>query len=663
MLIKEKELKRFFILSVILFSFSTAFVFGQGRVRIPGDTTGRGAKQDSVVYGPETTKYIYESDLKNNRVTYKTVDTLLTGVHNYSRVEALGNGLQYLGTIGSAATSIFPQPPEVIGATSGFNAYDLYYTSPGEIKFYNTKSPFTHLMVTFGGGGRSAVNATFSRNVTPNWNIGVNVRTLSVDKQLGASQSQGDKFTRSYFLNFFTHYQTKNEKYNLMGVLSRMDHKVQESGGIIESEEPGLTEFYEYRNANVWLRDASDREFRFHYHLYHQYSLKDFLQVYHEFNLYHQHNFFFYKTGGDIITPAYFKRIYLDTAQTTDLNKFKLLENEIGIKGNLAALFYRFRFRLRNPQMQYLNPADSIIRDTLNMRNNELYGGFDIRLDLGEKTYLGGSVDYLNTNSYRLEAEFNNPVLKASYIRARALPSYLVRAYLGNHNRWQHNFSPVAYDQIKGSLEYQFNSFYLQPFITATNVNHPIYFRRDTVQHEMSHSAFPVQANGAAQVLSPGFEFHVDFLQNMHMENRIMYSLVSGKAAQAFPVPDWYIFSRLFFMNKYIEDKITLQLGVDMQVNSAYLGYDYDVATQQFFIQQQMYGNEVLTDNFKMLHPDHPFYFVADLFFVMKVRKARLYIKVPHLNQGIPEEAYFASPFYAGQRRTIDMGINWMFFD
>ncbi len=665
----------------LLFCLSLSNTYGQGRVGIPRDTTGQ-TKKDSVVYGPNTTQYIYENELKYNRVTYKTVDTLLNGTHNYSRVEQFGNGLQYLGTLGTASTSIFPQPPAVIGATSGFDAFDIYYTSPKDNKFYNTKSPYTQLIITFGGNGRSMVDVTFSRNVTANWNLGANVRTLSIDKQLGSSRSRGDKQVQSYFFDFFTHYRTKNQKYNLMAMVSRLNHEVQESGGVIEdnsSSFPGLSEFYQYENSDVWLGDgelgsASDREFRFHYHLYHQYELNDFLQVYHEFNLYHQHNYFFYEPTG--VISNYFLRTLLDSARTSDLTKFKVMENETGFKGKLGALFYNVYFKHRNPRMEY--PSDSAIvqRDTFNVKNNEVYGGFKLRLDLGEKTYFSGGAEYLNPNSYRLEAEFINPILKASYVRARALPSYLEQGYSGNHNRWKNNFGSVAYDQIKGSLEYQFGNFYLRPFMTATNVNQPIYFRRDTVFVDVempdgtirkalapSRQAFPEQASGAAQILSPGFEFHVDFLQKMHLESNVTYSLVSGRAKNAFPIPDWYISSRLYFMNQYIQDKITIQLGADIQYTSAYLGYDYDVATQQFFIQQQMFGNEVLLDNFELFHPEFPAYPIVDFFFVMKVRKARLYVKVPQLNQGIPEDGYFASPFYPGQRRVLDIGINWMFFD
>ena len=62
--------------------------------------------------------------------------------------------------------------------------------------------------------------------------------------------------------------------------------------------------------------------------------------------------------------------------------------------------------------------------------------------------------------------------------------------------------------------------------------------------------------------------------------------------------------------------------------------------------------------------PDQGSYLVMNAFFTMKVRTAVIYVKVPYVNQDFPSEGYFATPFYAGQQRTLaDIGIRWMFFD
>ena len=110
------------------------------------------------VYGPKTTKYLYKQNLRYNEGDYRTVDTLLNNHHKFDLLSKTQNKYQDLGGIGTAALPIFSIPPHLIGATSGFNAYNVYYKENDLIRYYDTKSPFIDLFINFGGGGRSIVN-------------------------------------------------------------------------------------------------------------------------------------------------------------------------------------------------------------------------------------------------------------------------------------------------------------------------------------------------------------------------------------------------------------------------------------------------------------------------------------------------------------------------
>nr|WKN38529.1 putative porin [Tunicatimonas sp. TK19036] len=644
-----------------------------GGVRIPTDTTGT-SKEDTVQYGPKTSQYIVEADLKNNRVRYQPVDTTLTGVHQFSRVENFLNYQQYLGTLGMASRPIYPTVPKTIGTDIGLDAYDIYVTEPEDVRYYDTKSPFTQMYIAFGGQGRDMVDVTFSRNIGPNLNFGFNVRTLSVDKQVGSSRRQGDKVVRSSSINVFTHYRSEDKKYQLMANATRFGHTVFESGGIIEDTTPdtGLSEFFRGQSTPVWLTGFEGKEFRFNYHLYHQYELSELLQVYHEFDRRHQNNFFYYQLGTDVIdtdsATQYFQRVLIDTTQTADRVDYDVWDNEIGLKGSLGNLFYAVHYRIRRPIVHYNNyeldstlvlPVYGVSR-VADQAATELYGGFDLRLDLGENTYLGGGIDYLNTQSYQLEAEFNNPILKAKFVRARVLPTYTDRQFVGNHNYWYESFDPTAIDQLSGSIEYQFPNIYLRPFATLSNINRHIYYQRDTVAN--SRQAYPVQAGGAAQLLSPGVELHLDFLKKLHFRGQAIYTLKSGRAADVFPVPELTAFGRLYYENIFLDGKIILQIGTDIHYTSSYLGYDYDVATQQFFLQPNGEDNLGLLGNFSLPYGRQS-YPVADLFVNLKVRTARLFIRMPQVNQGFLSDGYFTAPFYTGQSRVLDLGIKWQFFD
>jgi hypothetical protein len=643
----------FMLLAALLLS---AEADAQGRVKVPTRDDKEVSKEDSAKYGAETTRFIYQDAFKYNRVVYDTLDTLIQFAHRYSRVEQLGNKMQYLGTLGTASRPIFPLVPEVSGATSGLDAYDIYVTEPDEVRYFNTLSPYSRLFLTFGGNNRDVVDVGFARNITPTWNVGASIRTVTADKQTGRA-SRGDRRAESYFVEFFTFFQSKNERYRLFGHMGRLNHEVNETGGVqgVLFDEDLLEEFFGYRNSEIYLRDFVNREFRFNYHIYHEYALNDNLQVYHEMDRRHQNVFFFYRTGTQDIEPdGYFRRILLDTAETADRVYYDEWDTEVGLKGDLGPLFYSVHYRLRNPQMDYIFAPDT--------SNLELYGGFDLRLELGEKTYLGGGADYQSTQNYRIEANFVNPILKAGYVRSRNLPSYMSQRFLGNHNVWENNFEPIGMDQLTGSLEYQFPNVYLRPFVTLTNVNQPVYYRRDTIPG--SRQAYPVQADGAAQILSPGLEFSFDFLKRMRFEGEATYSLLTGRAQEAFAIPSLYASGSLYYQRPFLGGKIVLQVGTDFQLTPSYLAYDYDVATQQFFTQQQIFGTtRQLLDNFETPLPTEIGYVVLDAFINLKVRTAIAFLKVPYVNQGFIENGYFTTPYYVGQPRVFDLGIRWSFFD
>ncbi|MBA4056366.1 MAG: hypothetical protein C0490_16750, partial [Marivirga sp.] len=144
--------------------------------RIIDDTT----KQ---VYGPKTSRYYFERDVFFNRQTYYTIDTAIHNFHQYTYIQRNNNTYQDLGNIGTAIRPTFYRVPNVIGATSGFTSYDLYWDTE-QIRNYDTKSPYTHMNVILGGKGRSITKAAFSRNINPRWNFGFNYRGLLIDKQV-----------------------------------------------------------------------------------------------------------------------------------------------------------------------------------------------------------------------------------------------------------------------------------------------------------------------------------------------------------------------------------------------------------------------------------------------------------------------------------------------
>jgi hypothetical protein len=164
--------------------------------------SGRGSQilDDSTVnvYGPNTTKWITENNIFQNKGDYQPLDTMLSNYHRWTYIQSSNNFYHNLGNVGTALNPIFLQAPTKIGATPGFTSYGKYFDTE-EPLIFDTKSPYTRIFLVWGGEGRAMSRIEFSRNITPRWNFGFNYRPILVDKQI-QRQGKGDRQTISPIL-------------------------------------------------------------------------------------------------------------------------------------------------------------------------------------------------------------------------------------------------------------------------------------------------------------------------------------------------------------------------------------------------------------------------------------------------------------------------------
>jgi hypothetical protein len=173
--------KRIFVLFIFSACALTAFAQDEEQTqrrgsRVIDDTT----KQ---IYGPKTSRYFYEEDVMLNREQLHRVDTVIRNFHRFSYIHQSENLYQDLGSIGTATRPIYFEVPDVIGVSSGFSAYDVVWNRE-QIRYWDTKSPYSNMSVILGGRGRSITRATYSRNISPQWNFGLTYRGLFIDKPI-----------------------------------------------------------------------------------------------------------------------------------------------------------------------------------------------------------------------------------------------------------------------------------------------------------------------------------------------------------------------------------------------------------------------------------------------------------------------------------------------
>ncbi|WP_226389012.1 putative porin [Penaeicola halotolerans] len=638
----SKTKQQRFVISRFLYFICCFLVVGSlsAQVRLveeEGDSTANVTRKRTLlndssesVYGPKTTLFFTEASLRYNREKFYEVDTAL---HSFHRFDPMGKAnflYQDLGNIGSASQPIFYQTPEVIGRQSGFHVYDLYFKDPSKFKYYDTKSPHTNLNANFGGGGRNMLDVFYTRNINPNWNVAFNFSTIRAAKQLNLT-GRDDRMVTQDAYSIQTNYQSEDKRYKALAHFSRMNHVVNESGGIIPPALDSTSELFEYRDAKVFLQEAVAQDLRQSYHLYHQYELRKGLEVYHVMNK--LNHFVRYSDQLEGIDSLYYPRYIFSTDSTRESFRFSEFSNEVGFKGLLSDVVYYNAF-LKSRELSFRN--SKIVGFD---RISEVSIGGNLRGQIDDKWQFEAFLEYLITDAYQFGGKLIAPWIDISYTKSLVRPNFVQLRMRANHGDWTNNFSNIGSDVLGGVLKVDTKNVKFRPGLELARVNNHIFFDQSQV---------PAQANGEAFILQPKFDLSISW-GKLRWLTSARYTSLSGAAADVFRVPELFANSQLYIDTPLFDEKLFIQVGLDVRWMSDYFADAYSAGLQQFHLQ----------DDFLVYN-----YPVADVFLNLRLNRTRVFFKFSHLNAGLMEqEGYFTTPYYTGVPRVLDVGINWSFFD
>ena len=582
-----------------------------------------------LVYGPTTSRFMYEKDLMHSDTLYHFIDTAIYNLERFEFKDQTETVYQDLGNNGTAVRRIYYIEPTVIGRTTGFDAYTPYVKSAEDFKYYDTKSPFMELNVGLGGKGRNMVDFNFSRNVNAQWNIGFDVNKISSYKLIGSSSLRETQISGSA-LDAYTFHSSKNSKYHLMFHVYKFEHKATETGGIVLPEEPEERDYFQYQNSNINLRNAVSYDTRTRIHLYQEYSIAEFFELFAVAERNNVENK--YEDFPLSSTTGYYDQMLIQTDSTLDASLFNEWNIKAGLKGRAGKrIFYSGYVKRRDIDFEYryLNDFGHIA---------ENYIGGDVKLYITQKNALHGEIEINDGGQYLFSGKFENDFVKAAYTSSKSLPSFMSERYFGNHYEWSNSFKDILSNTISGSVFYSFPFVHLEPEISISTVDNYVYFGLDKLP-----------AQNSAVALINNYTLNADFLALKHFrfENKLIFNNVSGDGSDAIRMPDWNYFGKWYYDNIVFNNYMEMQLGFDIRWRSTYFANAYDPITQQFHIQND---DEI------------PSFWTADLFFVMKAKKLSIWIKMKYLNQK-KERGYFDTPFYPATRKMIDLGLRWHFYD
>jgi hypothetical protein len=593
------------------------------------------------VYGPNTSKYYYEEDVFYNRNIIHPIDTVIRNWHRWTYVQRNNNFYQDLGNIGTAIRPVYYQSPDVIGVRSGFDAYDLYWKSE-KIRYFDTKSPYSRMSIVLGGKGRSTTSATFSRNITPRWNFGFTYRGLFIDKQIPERKGKGDRITRSNYYDAFTAFHTKDSIYRVFMNFQRVFHRVIEPGGVNLTRDSSFQQYFA-DGIDVWLSAAESNDLRINFHFNQQLKAGRALQIYHTLDRYRQKEKF-----TDVYTTdkAYFNYVNIPGDTTHDVAKYKVVRNEVGIKGNILNLFYNGYYAIRHFNMTYNNDW---LQDSLRVPayGDESYIGGRMELRLDSIGMINGWAEVNKDGNLRIEGNIASKWFNASLKQLIYKPSFAQQAYIGAHNQWNNTFANVESSELSGSLQYRSKVLYISPGLSLTRLHNYVFFEHysdlDTAQR-----VIPVQSTGDQIIATPEVKFAFTFFRHITISNQTVYTKLIENADDAIRVPQLFVNTQLSYANIHYNGNLDMHAGVDVHWRSPYYAPGYDPAIRQFYNQNTFQMNA---------------FPIVDLFLNAKVKRARIFIKYNNIIQAFTHTGYFATPYYPGQRNILDFGFDWSFYD
>ncbi len=552
----------------------------------------------------------------------------------------------------------------------------------GNHKFYNTRIPMTLLSYNTGGSRDNAqdhLNVIFSGNANEKLQVGA---MLDYPYSKGSYANQATKgmtwgLSGSYI----------GERIEVQTFFNHYNHVNKENGGITDdlyitdpAEMQGGSVSIQPKNIPTNLSNAHSRVAGAEFLLNARYKVgywsvtppdesvpgdtiehRKFVPVSNfiwTFDYINARHVFDEKSPSEIAN--FWTDRYLSTTHTHDVTSYHTVRNTVGVsllegfhkyaKGGLAAfLTHEIRKFTQNPDSIAISgddrPADltpypfaskiaSEYTENLLSVGAQLtkQRGAWIRYEatgsIGLIGRAAGDIDLKGEGSLRVPLRGDTLAVTAyGHFSNKAAP-YLYDRYLSNNFIWANEFGKTRAFRAGGRLDFPLTDTHLD--IGVENVQNCLYFNAD---------ALPAQDGGNVQIFSATLRQNLS-VGILHWNNRITYQTTSNDAV--IPMPKLAVYSNLYIKFN-IAHAMDVQLGIDCDYYTRYYSPGYQPATMAFYNQREMkIGN-------------YPF---MNAYVNMKLRKARFYVMMSHVNQGLMGNDYFSMPHYPLNPRRFQMGVS-----
>ncbi len=578
-------------------------------------------------------------------------DSSLYGIQNTNPVLFHNGYTQYTGNLGGAAWNGHfyrePLPLKIRYGLHPFDAYD-FGIQPGIL---NKKRIFTSLRYSRGSKKEQYFLLMHKQRFGKRLYAGL-------DFAAGASQGfYARQLSSLRNFDLYTLFHTRDLRYGIYAKFIYNKADCQENGGLkYDSALTGVSSA-DARTLPVWLSDAQRIHKEKAVYLQHQFFLTRPVKPepdstgYLKFQKYKAdlaHVFYFQDKGtifqtGTVHTDLY-PFINYDSTSTFDSTHYRTYFNDLRATFSIhdfasaEELFDADFFAGGSQQTVKLNQRE------LEIRCDEwsLYGGF--RLIFMEMCAL--DLKYTKTIQSSLEGEqaieggiryraFNDfLVWKVRYVYEERNPDLFFQFNYSNHYKWRNRFQPVKEKRFDVNFDLPWLNLFTQ--LSWLNQRHYLYF---------NETADPNQFDGKISIFAADLRHQLNY-RDFHLINNILIQTTDHSSLVR--LPRYSTIHSFYYERSFFKHALLTQIGLGLQYSSSYYSPYYQPATGQFILQNQMaYGD----------------YLFANAFINFKVKTARFFFKVEHLNAGWSKKNYMILAHYPMPGRMLKFGVAWNLFD
>jgi len=588
-------------------------------------------------------------------------DTSLRGFQYYlpTENEILLNALT--GNAGLAYKSLVFQMPEYSGFRYTPFDFIAYKWINRNIRYLQTTGPYTKLFYSTGAGKEQTFDVTHSQNIAGGLTIGVDLMIINSVGLYERQKSDNASFAgTAQFIN-------KKENYAVLGNYHNSRFRWRENGGIAnESLFRNNTETdrkripIELAGADNQIKEAGFQIRQLFYfsktksnpstdslqtdtigpkklHRYYNPSRSNFIR--HTFS---------YSRNSTLYTDknpksGYYEQILIDSTKTFDSVYFQEISNDLSVEAGVGRARGSSKAVLLRVGIEHI--AGRYKTDTVNRSFNRItpyaylsanafgWAKAEGKIWTTEGSPFNGDKGIegiMTIPGYDNSDKWGN--LKLSAALNIEQPYYFYQYYYSNHFRWDNSFGQQTTISFKASYNYKF----LKAGFNVFNHNDYVF---------LDETAHPKKEEGPVSVTQIWAYTDIKW---RYIESQVYGVLQNSTNSDIISLPQFAGRVSVYYTHPLFKRALHFQAGISAMYNSPFYENAYMPALRAFYVQ-----NTYETGGYPYL----------DAFINIRVKRARMFLIMKHLNSGMMDYDYFMIPGYPMPDRGLRFGVSWAFYD